>query len=60
MKNYTKKQIIDMLKRNCIYDIGFGDPSDDLRFNGITMQVLDDEEDYNILCDLLEIKESER
>ena len=57
MKKYTEKQIIDMLKRNCIHDVGFGD---DCELNGVTLQILSDEEDYQMLCDLLEIQESER
>ena len=60
MKKYTKQQIIDMLKRNCHSDIGFGADEEDCSFNGITMSILSDEEDYNMLCDLLEIEESER
>ena len=57
MKKYTKQQIIDMLKRNCLHDVDFGD---DCNLNGITLQILNDEEDYNMICDLLEIEENER
>lgn len=57
MKKYTKQQIIDMLKRNCIHDVQFGE---DCTLMGITMQILSDEEDYNMLCDLLGIEEIKR
>ena len=65
MKKYTKKQIIDMLERNCLFDTDFGGETNEYgEFinlkNGITMHVISDEEDYNMLCDLLEIPESER
>ena len=60
MKKYTKQQIIDMLKRNCRFDVGFGADEEDCSFNSITLSILSDEEDYNMLCDLLEIDESER
>ena len=58
MKKYTKQQIIDMLKRNCRYDVQFGDDGESL--NGITLNILSDEEDYNMLCDLIEIPKEER
>lgn len=56
-KKYTKQLIIDMLKRNCIHDVGFGD---DCELNGVTLQILSDEEDYNMLCDLIEISKEDR
>lgn len=55
MKKYTKQQIIDMLKRNCRSDVQFGDEG--VSLNGITLNILSDEKDYNMLCDLLEIEE---
>ena len=58
MKKYTKQQIIDMLKRNCRFDVQFGD--DGLSLNGFTLNILSDEEDYNMLCDLLGILKNER
>lgn len=57
MKKYTKQQIIDMLKSNCRFDIQFGD---DGNLSGISMHILSDEEDYNMLCDLIGISEEER
>lgn len=57
MKKYTKQQIIDMLKRNCRFDVSFGADEDDCAFNSVTMSILSDEEDYDMLCDLLEIEE---
>lgn len=66
MKKYTKQQIIDILKRNCIRDDQFGMEHNEetgkyeANLKGITMQILSDEDDYDMLCDLLEIKESER
>lgn len=57
MKKYTKQQIIDMLKRNCIHDTQFGE---DCSLNGITLSILSYDDDYNMICDLLEIEASER
>ena len=65
MKKYTKQQIIDMLKKNCIFDTDFGGEFNkygefvNLK-NGITMHVISDDDDYQMLCDLLEIEENER
>ena len=51
-KNYTKKEIIALFKKHCIADCQFGDEGD---LNGFTIQVLSDELDYKIMCDILGI-----
>lgn len=65
MKKYTKQQIIDMLKRNCVFDSEFGGEYDDNNEfinlkNGIVMHIISDEDDYNMLCDLLDIQKEDR
>lgn len=64
--NYTKQQIIDMLKSHCIHDDQFGMEYNEetekyeANLKGITMQILNDEDDYDMLCDLLGIPKEER
>ena len=54
---YTKQQIVDILKRNCRYDIQFGE---DGSLSGVSMHILSDEKDYNMICDLIGISNKER
>lgn len=55
---YTKQEIIDLIQRNARFDIFAGENCD---LNEITIQVFsDDEEDYDMLCDIIGISEEER
>ena len=54
---YTKQQIINMLRRNCVFDIQFGDGGN---LNGVSMHILSDEDDYDIICDLIGISKEQR
>jgi len=58
MKNYTKQQIINAIRRNACFDIQSGENCD---LNEITIQVFsDNEEDYDLFCDLLGISKEDR
>lgn len=57
MKKYTKQQIIDMLIGNCRFDIAFGD---ECELNGVSLHILSDEDDYEMICDLIGIPKDER